>query len=274
MLVQCEDEAAEIQHSNQDWMTYLTEGIGIDAKIFRLLGDDKDDIQDDINRWDDRGDDLPPDNTDSKFPYNLNLVNATYCMEVEIPDCSASSVDISRGYCRCQGQSCFGSSAKVELESGFISVNEISEGDRVKTLAGFEPVLGFLHKSTANVEFLAIEHEQGTIELSPGHYLYAADGSIVMARDVNVGDRLSTATSPITVISIKTVSVKGFVAPLTPSGTIIVDGVAASVYASSDTIIPEWMSHIALAPFRLMHNLGFTFSQPDRNVRLVPAFTS
>ena len=61
--------------------SFLIEGIGIDAKMFRLLGSDdpKDDIQDDINHWDDRGDDLPPDNYDSKFPYNIKIVNATYC---------------------------------------------------------------------------------------------------------------------------------------------------------------------------------------------------
>eukprot|EP00928_Gymnodinium_smaydae_P030879 TRINITY_DN22829_c0_g1_i1.p1 TRINITY_DN22829_c0_g1~~TRINITY_DN22829_c0_g1_i1.p1 ORF type:complete len:347 (+),score=69.88 TRINITY_DN22829_c0_g1_i1:115-1155(+) len=108
-------------------------------------------------------------------------------------------------------------------------------------LLRFSRVLAWLHRDAdSDAEMLRIRHALGHIQLTPDHVLFAQQGSrafgAAFARDVEVGDRLACSwidgglAFP-EVLSVETVLGKGLFAPLLESGTVLVDGTAASCYA-------------------------------------------
>ena len=112
----------------------------------------------------------------------------------------------------------------------------------------FEPVYGFVHMKrdgffdflSINVEFDDRTDETTSLFVSPNHLIFWANdqGSLtaVFASQLHVGDRVHALSHnqlrPSTIRSIHLVREQGFYAPLTPSGTIVVDNVLASNYAT------------------------------------------
>merc|ERR1712048_1279518 len=95
--------------------------------------------------------------------------------------------------------------------------------------------------------------------VSPNHIVFLADGTDKLAANLLVGDELLVAQGSGKVSSIKSaIGNEGMYAPLTASGTIVVDGAVASNYAthSSLTWIPHTAIHAAFFPLRLYHALG------------------
>merc|ERR1712072_665362 len=128
----------------------------------------------------------------------------------------------------------------------------------IETQVGLEPGLGFIHKSDSlETSYIRITHDQASsIELSGDHMLFLADGQSILAKQVLVGDHLSTPSGvPAVVKEITLTSSKGFIAPLTPSGTININGVVASVYTSPVHHAPQWAAHAAFAPLRLLWSI-------------------
>lgn len=148
---------------------------------------------------------------------------------------------------------CFaGISSVATADGSFKMLQDITKGELVRTAAGFEPVIGFLHHAGVDVaSFLRIEHSAGTLLVSPAHRLFTAHGSDVLAEDIRVGDSLPTMDNASVVTSVTTVSVDTILAPLTPSGTIVVDNVLASSYAD----VPHWLGQFVLAPVRFAANI-------------------
>jgi hypothetical protein len=71
--------------------------------------------------------------------------------------------------------------------------------------------------------------------LSSNHLVFAENGNAVVASSLNVGDLVKTADGGSgKIISIQTKKMRGAYVPLTSSGTIIVDNVLASSFASPD----------------------------------------
>jgi hypothetical protein len=153
----------------------------------------------------------------------------------------------------------------VVTEAGESILQDIQVGDRVQTMSGFEPVIGFLHNSDMSAEFLSIKHDHGVLEITGTHLVFPSDGSSVPARDLQVGDRLTTADESSRILQIEQIKLSGFSSPLTPSGTIIVNGIAASVYNAPSASIPQWAAHLALAPLRIAYNLAWG-STPNKNI--------
>ena len=93
-----------------------------------------------------------------------------------------------------------------------------------------------------------------TILLSPQHLIFRKQNStssvsVIFASEIEPGDLVSNGSDSFdeTVIRVTMVTEKGVYAPLTLEGTMIVDGVLVSCYAS-------WHSHdaahLAMAPLR------------------------
>jgi hypothetical protein len=122
----------------------------------------------------------------------------------------------------------------------------------------FSPVVGWLHRdleATANV--ITLFHENGSICCTADHLLYCCDasdyvpatkaktleilyldGSMTKSRVVKMAERTRT----------------GIYAPLTASGSLLVNGVNASCYASPTALpfrVTQPVGQIALWPFRL-----------------------
>jgi len=149
---------------------------------------------------------------------------------------------------------------------GAAPMQSLRSGDEVLGKTGaFEPVLGFLHVTATNdaSKFLSVKHSNGQLRVSPHHVVFV-EGGDKLAVDLVAGDRLLVAEQsgavPREVVSVTQASgSSGMFAPMTPSGTIVVDNVVASNYASyAHTWFPHCALHTVFFPVRAFHALGFS----------------
>ena len=114
---------------------------------------------------------------------------------------------------------------------------DLVKGDRVLTSENqYEAVYSFAHQNRMRqAQFLTIytADSKSPLEISKEHLVFL-DGydSPVRADSVKVGDNLRGQRAPKRVTKIGAVQRQGFYAPLTSSGTVVVDGVLASTYAA------------------------------------------
>lgn len=197
---------------------------------------------------------------------------ATGGEHAEIQDCV--------NFCRTEFEVfCFPGDSAVQVRGrGRVALSELREGDAVLALrpseqqaAGgasawtlhFDKVLAFLHREPGSeAEFYEICHELGKVRLTGNHLLFAqragaASFAPVLARDVCAGDRVlapwidgslaaSTVSSPP-----RLVRGRGLYAPLLESGTVLVDGTAASCYAMPSDVVRS-------RAFALVHHVAGT----------------
>jgi hypothetical protein len=177
---------------------------------------------------------------------------------------------------------CFSEKSTVQVEGkGKVAMKDLNVGDRVLTARDdgdeeelYQPVYAFAHRHpTKSADFLQfrVKHHGGApLEISGQHMVYlSGKENPVRADTIQVGDALQTTEDDGgngTVTRIRTVPRVGVYAPLTPKGTIVVDGFVASTYLSlqndkGENIIElkegihvvthQQYFHMALAPFRL-----------------------
>lgn len=170
---------------------------------------------------------------------------------------------------------CFPGEAWVALADGSKRrLDDLKGGEHVlvEDSAGsqhYEPVLAFLHQVPGHHEFLTVEHARGTFRVSANHLVFAQDGMgrrlDKIAIQLNAGDLIylpSSAAETEQVVRVLSIHSSegdsGMYAPLTASGTIVVDGIVASNYAthSQATWIPHGAIHAAFLPVRIYHLLG------------------
>jgi hypothetical protein len=149
------------------------------------------------------------------------------------------------------GSACFAGSAMVETSSGFTSMSALRNGDVVRTASGFEPVVGFLHADAGSASFIELTTSSSVLPVSADHMMFLANGEAVPAASIKVGDVLSSGV----VTSIEQVERDGVYAPLTKSGTIVVEGTVASCYAAAHEALSHSVSHMIMTPMRM---LGFS----------------
>ncbi|CAK1546156.1 unnamed protein product [Leptosia nina] len=179
----------------------------------------------------------------------------------------------SRSYIHCSvktessvgtGAGCFPSGAIVHTEAGPKDISTLQLGDRVLAAddtgkAVYSEVLTFIDRDpNATRSFIEVTAENGVaITTTPSHLLLlaAADGwREVFATNIEIGDVLLTrgqgaVMRPSRVVKTRTVRKKGVYAPLTKTGTIIVDDALASCYAIVNS---HYLAHAAMAPLRWM----------------------
>lgn len=173
---------------------------------------------------------------------------------------------------------CFSADATVRVQNtnGHFTtkpMKDLQVGDSVLTNSEtntFQPVYAFGHNDPmGHLEFVELSFgKQQSIELSLDHMIYLYGRSAPVRADmVQIGDRLIQNGHPSEVTSISSLHKQGMYAPLTASGTIVVDGVLASTYVTlhkkSDTeeikvngmVLPfvnqNFAMHIAVAPLRM-----------------------
>jgi len=165
---------------------------------------------------------------------------------------------------------CFSEISTVQLEGvGAITMKDLKIGDRVLTNGGiYEPVFAWGHKNpTTTADFYQFQMAGATLEATEGHLVYLeGKTNPVRADSIKVGDVLKADNKDGTVKKITTVQRDGIYTPLTPSGTVVVDGAVASSYISLQKTatehvelqggIPTFMSyqdfiHMTLSPFRM-----------------------
>lgn len=174
---------------------------------------------------------------------------------------------------------CFPSNASIRLHDGTRrSMLELRVGDRVATidtntgLLIYSPIILFLDRSESinvdNYRLITLA-DRTSIRISADHLIYRCDDNskssidesivafvdrfvAVRSRSIRIGDRLlvidTNGRHLSSVVDVTIVSDSGAFAPLTSSGTMIVDDVVVSCYASIDN---EHLAHAIMAPIRL-----------------------
>jgi len=156
---------------------------------------------------------------------------------------------------------CFSEKATVQaLGKGVIPMTELVVGDKVltgKEQDRYEPVYGFGHINPDKpAEFLRIftsNNAAAPLEMTGNHMLFVRGKEHPVRSDsIKVGDNLRADHGTFTsVTKIQTVTRKGVYAPLTPSGSIVVNGIVASSYVSMQDHAVEYaeFSNGAKIPF-------------------------
>lgn len=167
---------------------------------------------------------------------------------------------------------CFPGEAIVQTQArGAVNLASVQPGEHVLVEEGgalsFAPMLSFLHETHENGgEYIELVHEQGRVRMTENHivFVHGPNGRIDKAAGkVQLGEQLfavvdgATQTSSVLEINQKSMAM-GMYAPLTRTGTIVVDGVVASNYALPDLSmkLPHSLAHFVLLPVRVYHALG------------------
>ena len=123
----------------------------------------------------------------------------------------------------------------------------------------FTKVVGWLHMDpNIETDFVQIQHSTGSLLVTSDHLLYCSThGDYIPSRDVKSLE-VVYIDGTLTSSEIKHKSVvrrRGIYAPLTASGSFLVNGVHASCYASPGELsveVTQAAGNLALAPFRLL----------------------
>eukprot|EP00929_Paragymnodinium_shiwhaense_P049177 TRINITY_DN24822_c0_g1_i1.p1 TRINITY_DN24822_c0_g1~~TRINITY_DN24822_c0_g1_i1.p1 ORF type:complete len:393 (-),score=22.66 TRINITY_DN24822_c0_g1_i1:246-1352(-) len=167
------------------------------------------------------------------------------------------------------GSQCFPGHASVTLEGGVKAVEALAVGDRVlveeyPSVFSYQPVLDFLHANPDDTsDFLTIIHAAGQFRASANHMVFTTNTQghrrSKAAFDIEVGDGLFIAghSDLVAVLCVKRAqTAAGMFAPLTASGTIVVDGASASTYAvgASDASVTHAPMHASFFLTRIVYS--------------------
>ncbi|XP_077288426.1 hedgehog signaling protein [Arctopsyche grandis] len=167
---------------------------------------------------------------------------------------------------------CFPASSVVRLEGGRnTTLAQLRAGERVLATAAdgsgrllYAEVLTFLDRDeSASRAFVRVHlSDNTTVTATEAHLLLRASGAAVFAGAVRPGDRLLVPGGFARAVRISRVLQRGVFAPLTATGTIVVDGAVASCYAA---VASQRLAHWAVAPLRAWLSLAPT-PHPTRGV--------
>jgi len=169
---------------------------------------------------------------------------------------------------------CFSSSNKVHvLGRGEIQMNSLKIGDRILAEHNkYSRVFGFAHRDPdSEAEFVEIRVvgnstiRETTLEISAEHLMFADSGKSMLAASVKVGDRLIGRSNQqqqqiVRVEAIQNITRRGIYAPLTETGTLLVNGILVSSYASlndSPLFRSQNIAHAFVAGRRLLCTVNF-----------------
>lgn len=186
------------------------------------------------------------------------------------------------------GDACFSADSSVQVAGkGSVAMKDLTIGDLVMTDQQYQPVFGFAHLEPSRMaEFLSIEMASNgkPLEITSEHLVFMQEGNAVRADSVKVGDMLRGTEGAVTVTKIEKVFKQGLYAPMTPSGSVVVEGIVASNYVSlqhgQDQIVAKGgaiMSqhrgiHMAMSPLRMLcMGVSNSFCNTD-NEQGMPAY--
>ena len=171
---------------------------------------------------------------------------------------------------------CFSGTSTVQVENvGSVAMKDLSVGARILTQSGsYEPVYAWGHKNPSKAaDFLQFQTKESKLEMTGGHLVFLeGKTNPVRADSIKVGDTLQGNNGKVE--TIKMVHREGVYTPLTPSGTVVVDGIVASSYISLQKNANEFVElqggyssfmpfhdglHMAMSPFR-MFTMGVSSS--------------
>jgi hypothetical protein len=163
------------------------------------------------------------------------------------------------------GVSCFPPGAKVQLSHNLTEeIENLQQGDKIITFNSDgklidDEVIGFLHFDAERItSYLEIETDSNEEKLliSNNHLIFEKKTGSMLAKKLNLNDTLLQFGNdgiPIDkkIIGVKKVVIKGAYAPLTRSGTLLVNGKLVSCYANYQN---HSLAHKAFGALRLFYD--------------------
>lgn len=155
----------------------------------------------------------------------------------------------------CTVEECFGNDGTV-LEAGSgrkLRIGDVQVGDRLKTTVDDDEVW-YVHSPGSIVQMVKLVLEDTTLDITP-HHLISTSTGMRLAGEVKPGDsvwqqKVVGARVLSKVLQVQ-LSVGQVSAPITKSGTIVVNGMVASCYAHGTHDV----LHLSFAPFRAIYSL-------------------
>lgn len=147
---------------------------------------------------------------------------------------------------------CFPAAATVAVAGELRAMEDLAVGDNVAVGGGVSRVFMFTHAEKEGLfPFVRLTTAGAeAVSLSAGHYIYA-NGALVKARAVRVGDRLRLAKGgEAAVVGVEETRERGLYNPQTLQGDIVVGGIVASTYTSA---VEPRVAHALLAPVRAVY---------------------
>merc|ERR1711907_68865 len=143
--------------------------------------------------------------------------------------------------------------ARTRLET---RLGDLEVGSLLSTTVP-EDEVWYMHKIEGAVPVLNVELLDGTLVKLTGHHLLSTPKGMIPAAALKPGDMLTSQRhNDVALKKVKSIkhSFEEVIAPITMSGTIVVNGVVASFYAygSHETI------HLFLSPFRVIYKISPT----------------
>jgi hypothetical protein len=135
-------------------------------------------------------------------------------------------------------------------EAGIKAMRDLRVGDEIRTKDGWTEVYGWLHhEPEAEALFRTLRVESGEeLRVTPDHTIWI-NGTARPASRAEEGARV-WAGGERRVASITESVRRGAFAPLTRSGTLLVDGVLVSCYVTGEIWRGDEIAHAAMAPLR------------------------
>jgi len=210
--------------------------------------------------------------------YLVKSPSKTYLVETHKK--GSNSDDYTLRTCRPDlGCGCFTSESTVETLSGLKKMSELVLGDSVSTIIeggkkSFTKFLGWLDKGPDVGYFLQVNSTNGkSLMLTGSHILFiTSNGKQVptYAKDLKLTDKIVSWNNgkieETGIVSLNYVYSGGYRAPLTYEGTLLVDNIFCSCYASYD----HYLSQMVFAPVKAFpYILEDKESQHDDGVRTV-----
>lgn len=155
---------------------------------------------------------------------------------------------------------CFSGDSTVRIRGAYkrVELAKLSVGDYVLDAnMRFVKVIGWLHREPeVEADFLQLHHSRGTLSVTREHLVFCAVASdyvpSIQVKCMEVPDiDGSLASSEISRVT--EIRSSGIYAPLTESGSLLVDGVHVSCYAEPERLpfkVTHSLGQLAMAPFK------------------------
>lgn len=169
---------------------------------------------------------------------------------------------------------CFALDSIVQTEKdGPKAIGDVKIGDRILSINSngepiFSEVILFLDREVNQTrEFVQIKTDGGaTLRVTPAHLVpvwkpHQHETKYLFADEVEENDFLlvnvNNNLEPQRVTEVRAILSRGFIAPLTREGTVVVNSIAASCYALVNS---QSLAHISFMPYRTMKTIKNWFS--------------
>lgn len=161
-----------------------------------------------------------------------------------------------------EAPACFPAYAEVRVSDlrGSIPISQVKVGDELMVAPGvYSQVYTLSHSQpsiTAPFVQISFSGEVHPLTVSPGHYIYTAEKTMIAARAVRPGDIILHADfGTVHVTSVRRVTSRGLFNPHTLQGDVVVEGVVASCYT---TAVRPYIANLLLLPLRLAYRAGLS----------------